>query len=1189
MDDITSPTWAFGREPVAINPHSASFVTFFPAAREARTNILETSSSWAGKLVAQRPAVTSRAWCRVPVVAGPLTIHRGRTIMKRVGRPASAPAVRPRKATAVEAAAEDPEETQRASRRRLNSFVPPAYEAELELAGSAPSRAEVVGELVSAKVIVANYFLHQEHTDLSEQKLLAKQSTFSKFIVPLKRRFRDYLSIDFDYASGGNRIAIFSELDPLISKAIQTGATEIDVTMASITEVAANLQSTHPNPRISLAASGVPDLSDIADVTEPSSPLALEPNASRSDAKSPTKRSTQSPSPTKSNKSFRKRLSDTIVKLLPASSPRAEPSPIKPASPPTAKRDDAARRGSIIIRSPNTTTRSPISSNSTPGLIQWPGRISKDSPFARWRPKRKSEPVTRLSPEFPSPSRNEYSPLSSIAPESPTRHLRPREPTPSKWHSFQPSTPSRKSPSTAATHKPDGELELVKSLPAWMQHTDSASAFEDCDLDNIDFGPASPSFTSSVSWVNSLESATESERTRIIRRRKSEPLFRNLLKTRAARRISLSPQKLEAASGVIPTSERSSHFEEISRNSSLFTISSNIDSLASPSTDVPELFSLDTAPANPDTSKPVNETMDVLTAQYKEKMKTIMRATGSTLDADDVFKPDNEQTAMERLAKMAETQCNGHAKVVVAKENGRLFVRFKLPVEYSHLFLESQGADKTHAASSAPPSTSKSPQMQAPRPSPKARLTEDEMWELEEELYVPERAEHDQTFIVSDFGSSPTKKQDTTSPAYDRLPSSSPVQQANISPAYDRLPTSSPSLPPRELNDVSFMFPDVSYELEGNTTIPGLANSSPAKSPKTPIENIAAFNSDGDTVSFKRVNRKPVLAANAEKEAEKPQEPAPSSATARADSPERDYMRDFIRRSKHRRPSTTALGSPIAQSQRQPLGARSPNRETQQPEKRKFESSEGSENEAAAEPAAKKIRRSRATPPRPAAAAADAGSGDEDPLSVTAAPPVAPSPAPPTSDPSSRRSTRLRARSAIPKPSGPAAPVRVGCPVGRPRRTEQGIVDVVHQTRANTRRNKGKAEYPAQVIARQAEAAGEEEEEVGAQGSDQPAGAAAVPGTRRGKSVVWKEPLADFYEEAAKTQAAKPKRGRPAGAAGPKAARPSGANRVSKPAPKVPAATARQRSSRIAAGLGMAGNGTPAAKRVTRASTRSQK
>lgn len=71
--------------------------------------------------------------------------------MKRVGRSTSAPAVRPQRAAAVEAAAEDLEETQRASRRRLNSFVPPAHEAELELAGSPLSRAEVVSIMVRAK------------------------------------------------------------------------------------------------------------------------------------------------------------------------------------------------------------------------------------------------------------------------------------------------------------------------------------------------------------------------------------------------------------------------------------------------------------------------------------------------------------------------------------------------------------------------------------------------------------------------------------------------------------------------------------------------------------------------------------------------------------------------------------------------------------------------------------------------------------------------------------------------------------------------------------------------------------------------------------------------------------------------------------------------------------------------------
>lgn len=59
---------------------------------------------------------------------------------------------------AVEAT-EDPEETQRASRRRLNSFVPPAHEAELELKGSPLSRAEVVGMMVSAKGMLYHFVM----------------------------------------------------------------------------------------------------------------------------------------------------------------------------------------------------------------------------------------------------------------------------------------------------------------------------------------------------------------------------------------------------------------------------------------------------------------------------------------------------------------------------------------------------------------------------------------------------------------------------------------------------------------------------------------------------------------------------------------------------------------------------------------------------------------------------------------------------------------------------------------------------------------------------------------------------------------------------------------------------------------------------------------------------------------------
>ncbi|PHH60709.1 hypothetical protein CDD81_1327 [Ophiocordyceps australis] len=54
----------------------------------------------------------------------------------------------------------------------------------------------------------------------------------------------------------------------------------------------------------------------------------------------------------------------------------------------------------------------------------------------------------------------------------------------------------------------------------------------------------------------------------------------------------------------------------------------------------------------------------------------------------DIFGTD--MPAVDSLARIATHKCGGEAKVVVTRENGRLFVRFKLPIEYSNKFPESQ-------------------------------------------------------------------------------------------------------------------------------------------------------------------------------------------------------------------------------------------------------------------------------------------------------------------------------------------------------------------------------------------------------------------------------------------------------------------------------------------------------------------
>ncbi|KAL7908340.1 hypothetical protein GGI35DRAFT_453914 [Trichoderma velutinum] len=1300
MDSTTIPGWGSGYKPVVNNPLPASFVTFFPAATEAKTEI-----SWADNLVAQKPAIILRAWCRIPVAAGASTLRKGMTIMKRVGRAANSHGVAASLVAAeIEVPSEDLVETQRANRRRLDSFVPTAEDAVLELVGEPLSRAEVASAVMRAKVDVANCYL-KEYTDVSDQRTLAKKSQYAKKIVPMKRRFSAPSSTDVEYARRGNGAAIYSELDPIISRAMQNGVTEIDVNMASITEAGAHLRSIRRNPRVSLAASGMPELSDIADDSEPSSVLTLEPNESMSDAKSPTKRaSTQSPSPTKSSKSFRKRLSDTIVRLLPGSAPRAEPSPIKPSSPPTPSKDfenPRQRTPSISIAKSPSASRSPLlSANSTPGLIRWSNRPSKESPFARWRPKRKSEPARLLT--TPSPPRNDSSIFdvtmedSSILFGSPVHQPRPRAPTPSKWSGLLTSTPSQKAPSAAVTPTNDeASLGLVKSLPEWMQHNRSPATLEKCDPSNIDFRPASPSFTNSVSWVNSPTNAIEMERTRIVRRRKSEPLFRNMLKSHTLRRTSLSPQKLRS-SGAMPTIDEPALPSEntVSRAPEHSQASELFNSLATQSSTLNNVV----------TEQTEDMDFDRLSWNYKAQIEDVLRemknAPPPVRHPDDVFDDPNDRyrrdsppphDPVKRLARMAENGCYDKAAVMVGRKEGRLLVQFKLPIKYMHLFPRNQGDEEPRrlTASSEPESPilrfhrefpEESPEPPSPEPRQRSEwssspLEEEESHLADKTLVVSHfggsptkrislSAENEEsrlineTLVVSDFGS-PVKRSPSpnheisytndetlivsdfaTSPAKRSSSSRQSIAGSSPAPASQKVPYT-----PAD----QFIIPDYlttserkAYKPAGNSELPlnpelpvntdssslsDLENTPPLnESSELSIANMAAENegeqsacadarpspTDSTTVndppSTSPISFTPVNQASAQKKSEasptlinkQGSSTSPESGKlypiSHDDTPERDFLRDFIRRSKPRRLSTET-GSPIAPVQRQPLGARSPNMETQPKEKRKFESSEGEENENESEtkpePAAKRIHRvHRTTPPKPKPVATMIQSDDEDPLAKDVA-----ATSVKTSDDTigeltndkeqkeasvsavSRRSSRLKTKpSAIPKSSIPA-PTKVGR--GRPpNSTTLGSVrneqqDLVHQTRANTRRNKGNAEYPAQFLARHSS-----DEEGDASQQDE----AEASKAQRGKSVVWKEPLASYQEQE------KPKRGRPSAAAKEAKAKTKPAeNRVSKPVPKPSAAAQKQRSSRIAAGLGMAGNGTPAPKRATRASTRTRK
>ncbi|KAL7805897.1 hypothetical protein V8C26DRAFT_358292 [Trichoderma gracile] len=1205
-------------------------------------------------LGAPKPATIPRAWCRVPVAAGPSTLRKGATIMKRVGRSADMRVVRQQQAIAAQVHS-DLDEAQPASRRRLNSFVRPADDAVLELSGEPLSRAEMASTIMRAKVDVANCFLHEEYTDLSDQRSLSKESTYTRKVVPLKRRFVDYSSIKFEYASGGNGGSVYSELHPILSKAVQTGVKEIDVNMASITEAGAHMRSIRRrNPRVLLAASGIPDLSDIADAAE-SSILTLEPNESMSDAKSPTKRaSTQSPSPTKSSKSFRKRLSDTIVRLLPGSSSRAEPSPspIKPASPPPPSKDGSPRQRTPSITIPKSPSArrssSPVSANSTPGIIRWTTKSPKESPFSRWRPKRKSEPTPTLA-AISSPSREEPDPSfsdismgdSSIMAGSPIQYARPKAPTPSKWSGLRPSTPAQASSPAAVTTPLDerASLDLVSSLPEWMQHSlSSSSTVRLYDPAHIDFRPASPSFSGSVPWVNNPADATESERTSIVRRRKSEPLFRNMLKSQSSRRTSFSPRKSPRAqetSGILPTIEESasSSYRDILSLSPDHSQASVYFDASSAQTD--PLHHAMSERSDPELA----EDMDLsdLSRQYTRRMQETCTRLAAPQSEDNVFVEDMHRPesifgapviatpagAIKQLSSLAQNACHGNAGVKVVESDGRLWVRFKLPPRYAHLFPKNQWEESSPSeeALSAPDATV-------------YRFVKKYPHDDESDVQA-----NDETLVVSDFNVSSAQPASSPPVSYSDE-NVDPRARANdetlIVSDFDASSSKPPSSSPSDgdlsarANDETLIVSDfdnssaTAQNGNGSTTGPGYTEPSPAKAfqpvhgwdsssslselERTPDLDKAAEASIASMVAAAPSSAAPTLSSSFTPVNQTGAHTSSSGSANRGteseanvrnhDSPEREYLRDFIRRARPRarRPSSTESGSPVAPAQRLPLGARSPNMETQQKEKRKLDSSEGEENEfqSSAEPPTKRARTAPRSSPRKSTVPANSQSDAEDPLAKDTAAAqaetdesadvlanaVEPQGVPAAAAAASRRSTRLRNRpSAIPKSSIPA-PVKVGR--GRPPtgampgsvRTEQQ--DLVHQTRANTRRNKGNAEYPAQFLARQSEEEEGGDGELAAGQRDE----AEASTARRGKSVVWKEPLADFQEEA------KPKRGR--GAAAAARAQPA-SNRVSKPAPKPSAASQRQRSSRLAAGLGMAGNGTPAPKRATRASTRSQK
>ncbi|CAM1500439.1 Fc.00g096010.m01.CDS01 [Cosmosporella sp. VM-42] len=311
------------------------------------------------------------------------------------------------------------------------------------------------------------------------------------------------------------------------------------------------------------------------------------------------------------------------------------------------------------------------------------------------------------------------------------------------------------------------------------------------------------------------------------------------------------------------------------------------------------------------------------------------------------------------------------------------------------------------------------------------------------------------------------------------------------------------------------------------------------------------------------------------------------------DSPGRDFLRDFIKRSRPKRSSTTETGSPIAPpNKRLPLEAKSPNERSPQKGKRKADAVEENGSSPVKTPKERAPKRHRREVKTKQTAQLAIDMNDE-PSPVFTETPVQKTDDATNQDdtaeidagPSTRRSTRLRTQKGTslgPKSSIPTSIKLNRSGAGRAGgtvlnsmvRSEQQ--DLNNQTRNNTRKNKGNSEYPKEVLAKFAGLSCADHSEEAAD---------ATTTTKSGKCVGWKDPLETVQSEK------QPKKSKAAPKTAPKAT--LGKSGIAKP--KVTSKTTSEmasqtkRTTKLAQNLGMVANGTPAKpQRMTRSRTRSQ-
>ncbi|KAG5971583.1 hypothetical protein E4U58_007382 [Claviceps cyperi] len=1167
MDAPAPQPWGLGLRPRIMAP-PASFVCFFPACLHPTSPVANGATaqlkageplsniSWRDYLDVPRPIHRLPAWHRVPVASfsGTNGADSTRTIMKRVFQPNPrfakllALQIQCKLAAAAKQAAIlatiDRLELPEAKSRKLESFK--ASDALPVFSGVPQSPAEMAQVYMTAKVDVVNATLQIPRALLRQEVLTLRSLKRTRGVAPMKRSIDRNYCIEDDGLYGGYRIETYDLLHPLILKAAKSAGKPIDVLTASVAEISANFaRSGRRNPRRLISLQGVPTLPVIIDEPELKDEvsLVLPSGESAVDLKSPVKRSSQPVEPLKETP---RRLSDTVVKLVPAISPTIEPSPVK-SSPASSSPlvTTPSQLGGVTVNPVNSPSKEVGSTSPGPTLTFRAPSYDDD------------ETDDDFSSTILSQGMEDASACKTPQSGSPIK-------TPNPLHT---PSPIKQTPTVTPGCANTSALGLVASIPAAATPKQEVSSFLPGWPSNsarIDFGPVAPSFDSS-NWLSDDITTRRKTAMKKAHRRRSEPLVTNH-KDRATRRQTMSPSRLVFQShAMFDASEtpRASTPEaaEVEHTSCQNDPKSETGGLVrTPEQSAPSVSNLNfvtpaiswgrmTGRLSGDEVTPVRIWTAPPTGVQNVDMRQHQDIFGAPTISPTGSTPARSSPAVATLAAIAHDRCDGEALVGVTEENGRLMVRFKLPTEFGHLFPNPKGKDVPHSTVVVS-SVSSSPHLSS------AGSAGNNVAPNTPAFESPAVQGEDHTLVMSDFSTSPVAQLATTSPSPSLLlqtpsisrPSSAPSSQAKRATPSDQVDS--------------------------------------AAADNTGVSITADHNDmDVDMIDAEPMDIDMYHGMAGQEQAALEQQPF-------NDSPGRDYMRDFIKRTSRQRHSATEAGSPIAPpTTRIPLGTKSSNTPSPRKVKRKAESDVSDvepDTDSTFGPVRKRARRSdtlgshepsKNTESKKRKAENDMPGAEPDTLSTSAPVPKRARRSAKAAEGQehkaematgdgngTRRSTRLRsqkptpgatAKSAIPT----AAPttIKVGPRRGRvvlnsTTRTDQH--DLSHQTRMNTRKNKGNAALPSQVLAKY------QGEEVGEGSSDSgPVGNSSSDG----KNVGWKTPLEVHAEE-------KPKRAR-----------------MAKATSTATAAQKQKRTAKVAAALGMSQNGTPARPtRVTRSSTRTR-